>query len=101
MWEIDGHVGHALANDIQDDIASVGGEVIVPVEHARCSENAEVLRALRQQAVEEHFIEAFRTAQRFGDALDRVLIEVEACRTERQIEIRNDDVGFKEFRNTP
>ena len=47
----------------------------------------QMLGALRQQAVEQHLVETLRARQRFGDALHRILVEVEARRAERQIEI--------------
>ena len=47
----------------------------------------QMLRALGQQAIEQHLVETLRAAKRIGDALHRILVEIETGRAERQIEI--------------
>ena len=60
-----------------------------------------MLGALRQQAVEQHLVEPLRARQRVGDALHRILVEIEAGGAEGQIEIGDDDVGLQDLRQRP
>ena len=60
-----------------------------------------MLGALGQQAVEQHLVEALRARERVGDALHRILIEIEPGRAEGEIEIGDDDVGLQDLRQRP
>ena len=54
------------------------GEVVEAVEHRRRREQAQILAAFREQAIDQVGVDAFGRKHRFGDALRRVLIEVKA-----------------------
>jgi len=58
-------------------------------------------RALRQEAVEQLFVQTLRALKRLGDALDGILVEVQAGCAEGEIEIRDDDAGPQRFGQAP
>ena len=60
-----------------------------------------MLGAFGEQAVEQHLIEPLGALQRLGDALHRVLVEVEARGAEGQVEVGDDDVGLQDLRHGP
>ena len=83
-------LGHGRAQRIENRIERLGAEIIDPFERRRRREQAEVVGAFRQQAVDEGGIDAFGREHRVGDALRRILVEIEAGGAERQIEIGHD-----------
>ena len=93
--QINGNERNVLAHDIDDQLASIGRNIVVAVEHDRSGEDREMLRTLRQQTVEQLIIEPFRSRERFRDALHRILIEIEPGRAEGEIEIGDRDIGFQ------
>ena len=99
--QVDGHVGHVLAHDVDDLVAGVGRDVVVAIEHDRRGEDRQMLGALGQQAVEQHLVETLGARQRVGDALHRILVEIEAGGAEGEIEIGDDDVGLEDLRQRP
>ena len=57
--------------------------------------------AFRQQTIDECDIDAIRRENRIGDPLRRILIVVEAGRTEGQVEIDNDQFKREIARRSP
>ena len=53
-------------------------KIVGAVERDGRGEQAQVIRAARQQPVEEHLVEALGRRQGIGDALHRILVEIEA-----------------------
>ena len=51
--QINGNEGNVLAHDVDDQLASIGRDIVLAVEHDRSGEDGEVLRTLRQQTVEQ------------------------------------------------
>src|SRR6185312_16883991 len=84
--------GNGGAKRIQDRIEGVGAEIVDTVERRRRRQQAQVLGALRQQAVDEGGVDAVGRKHRVGDALRRVLIVIEARGAERQVEVGDDRV---------
>ena len=99
--QVDGHERHVLAHHLEHEVAGVGRDLVVAVEHDRGGEDAQMLGALGEQAVEQHLIEPLGALQRLGDALHRVLVEVEAGGAEGQVEVGDDDVGLEDLRHRP
>ncbi len=93
--QIDRDVGHVLSDDVYDLIAAVDRNVIVAIEHDGSGEDRQMLGAFGQQAIKQHFVEAIRARQGIGNALHRILIEIEAGRAEGEIEVGNDDVDLE------
>ena len=67
--QIHGDERNVLAHDIEHDVAGIGRDVVVAVEHNRGRKDAQVLGAFGEQAVEQHLIEALRALQGLGDPL--------------------------------
>src|SRR5262245_33870052 len=85
------HVEHdpwrAVAHYLEHGLASAGVEIVRPVERAGRGEQAEIIRAARQEPVELEHIETVRRSERIDDALRGVLVEIEPGRAEGEIEI--------------
>ncbi len=62
-------------------------EVIDPVERGRRREQAEMIGALREQAVDEGGVDAVGREHRVRNALRRILVVVEAGGAEREVEV--------------
>ncbi len=101
MWEIDRHVGHVLAHDVDDGLAGLGRKIVVAVEDDRRGKDGQMFGAHRQKAIEQHLVEPLRCLQGVGDALHGILIEVEAGGAEGEIEIGDDDVRAQRLRKDP
>ena len=93
--------GHRRAQRVEDRIEGLGREVVDPVERGRRRQQAQVVGALRQQAVDEAGVDAIGREHRVGDALRRVLVEVEAGGAEGEIEIGHDGVELQVARDRP
>ena len=81
--------------EFDDRIERGFGEIVDPVERRRRGEKAELVRATRQQAIDEIGVDAIRREDRFGNALRRILIEIETRRAEAEIEIDEDRLNFE------
>ncbi len=92
MRHVEHDAGHRRAQRIEDGVESFGAEVVHPVQRRRRRQQAEMVGALRQQAVDEGGVDAVRREHRIGDALRRVLIVVEAGGAEGEIEIGDDRI---------
>ena len=101
MRQIKQHERHCAANAI--DHRFVGGRVQFEftLQRGRRGEQREALGLAHEQAVQEHFIDALWREQRLGDALGLVLVEIEADRAERQVEIHQRGIGAVAFGDAP
>ncbi len=76
-------------------------EIINAIECRRRGKQRQMLGALREQPVEIDLVDAFRREHRLGNALRRVLVEIDICRAERQIEIGNHHFRSEQRRHAP
>ena len=90
--QVEDHRRNAALGDVDDLLEGALVEIVGAVEGGRRGEQAEVIRAAGEQAVEEVVVEAIRGVDRLGDALRRILVEVEAGGAEGEVEIGDDDV---------
>ena len=81
------------------DFEGVGAEIVDPIERRRRRQQIQMVGAFGQQAVDESGVDAVGREHRFGDALRRILIEIEAGGAERQIEIGHDRVELEIVRD--
>ena len=72
-----------------DRIEGFGAEIVGALQRRRRRQQAEMIGAFRQQAVDEGSIDAVGREHRIGDALRRILVEVEAGGAESEIEVGN------------
>ena len=77
------------------------GEVIHPVEGRGRGENAELFAAFGEQPIDEIGVEAVGREDGFGDALRRILIEIETGRSESEIHVGNDGGDVEPARDRP
>ena len=82
-------------------IERVGAEVIDPVERRRRRQQAEMVGAFRQQAVDEGGIDAIGREHRVGNALRRILIVVEPGGAEGEVEVGDDRIQREIARDRP
>ena len=88
--EHDAWGGHAHC--IEDRIERIGAEIIDLVQCCRRRQQVEAVGAFRQQALHEGGVRPFRLEDRIGDALDRILVVVEAGGAEGKVEIDHDGI---------
>ena len=92
-----GHVEHDAwrggAQQLDGGIEAGLAQVVDAVERGGRRQHVQRLGAFRQQPVEEVRIEPLRREHRLGDALGRILVEVEAGRAEAEIEIGDNRGG--------
>ena len=93
--------GIVAAQRIEDRIEGLGAEVVDPVERRRRRQQAQMVGAFRQQAVDERGVDAVGREHRVGDALRRILVVVEAGGAEGEIEIGDDRVEREIARDRP
>ena len=101
MRDVEHDAGHRGAQRIEDRIERLGAEIVDPVERRRRRQQAEVVGAFRQQAVDEGGIDPVGREHRVGDALRRVLIVVEAGGAEGEVEIGDDGIERQIARDRP
>ena len=82
-------------------IESFGAEIIDPIERRRRRQQAQMVGAFRQQAVDEGGVDAVGREHRVGDALRRILVVVEAGGAEGEIEIGDDGIEREVARDRP
>ena len=86
---------------IEDRIEGLGAEIVDPLERRRRRQQAEMVGAFRQQAVDERGIGPVRREHRIGDALHRILVVVEAGGAEGEVEIDDDGIQREIARDRP
>ena len=74
------------------DVEGVGAEIVDPLQRRRRRQQAEMVGAFRQQAVDEGGIDAIGREHRVRDALRRILVVVEAGGAEGEVEIGDDGI---------
>ena len=87
MRHVEHDAGNRAAQRIEDRIEGVGAEIVDPFERRRRRQQAQVIGAFGQQAVDEGRVDAVGREHGVGDALRRILIVVETGGAEGQIEI--------------
>ena len=99
------HVEHeqrrAALRGVDDLREGVGIEIVDAVERRRRGKQRQMLGALRKQPVEIDLVDALGREHRLGDALRRILVEIDVGRAERQVEIGDDDFGLEQRRHRP
>ena len=93
--------GTVARNESKMRIECLGREVVDPIERGGRRQQAQVVRAFRQQAVDECGVDAVGREHRVRDALRRILIVVETRGSETEIEVADDGVELEVARNRP
>ena len=101
MRNVEHDAGHRGAQRVEDRVEGVGAEVVDPLERRRRRQQAQMVGAFRQQAVDEGGVDAIGREHRVGDALRRVLIVVEAGGAEGEVEIGDDRIEREIARDRP
>ncbi len=86
-------------SEFENRLEGVGAEIVDAIERRRRRQQVQMIGALRQQAVDERGIDAVGREHRFGDALRRILIEIETGGAEGQIEIGHDRIELEIVRD--
>ena len=89
------------AKRVEDRVEGFGAEIVDPLQRRRRRQQAEMVGAFRQQAVDERGIDAIGREHRVGDALRRILIVVETGGAEREVEIGDDGIQREIARDRP
>ena len=84
MGNVEHDIGRGGAQDLEQRIEGRFVEVVDTLDRRRGGEDRQLLAAFRQQAVDQIGVEAIRRKYRFGDALRRILVEVQTRRAERR-----------------
>ena len=92
MRHVEHDARHRRAQRIEDRLERIGAEIVDPVERRRRRQQIEMIGAFGEQPIDEGGVDAVGRKHRFGDALRRVLIEIEAGRAEGEIEIGHDRI---------
>ena len=70
-------------------------EVVEPIEHRRRRQEMQIVAAFRQQAIDQRGVDAVGREHRLGDALRRILVEVEPRRAKPRSRSRDDGVHLQ------
>jgi hypothetical protein len=76
-----------VRHGIEYSLKRVGAEIVNVVERRRRRQQAQMVGTFGEQPVDKGVIDAVGRKHRFGDALRRVLVEIEAGGAEREIEV--------------
>src|SRR5258708_2000313 len=87
MGNIEHDAGHRGAKGVEDRIESVDAEIVDPIECRGRRQQAEMVGAFGQQAVDERGVDTIGREYRIRDPLRGILIVVETGGAERQVEI--------------
>ena len=101
MRNVEHDAGHGGAQRVEDAVEGLGAEVVDAVERGRRRQQAQMIGAFRQQAVDEGGVDAVGREHRVGDALRRVLVVVEAGGAEGEVEIGDDAIEREIARDRP
>ena len=101
VGNVEHDAGRGHAQRIEDRIERVGAEIVDLVQRRRRRQQAEMVGALRQQALHEGAVGPVRREHRIGDALHRVLVVVEAGGAEGEVEIDHDGIEREVARDVP
>ena len=75
MRHVEHRAGHGRAQGVIDGIEGLAAEVVCTIERRGGSKQAQLIGALREQAVNEGSIDPVGREYRIGDSLRRILIE--------------------------
>ena len=81
------------------DFERVSAEIVDVVERRRRCQKAQVIRAFRQEPIDEGVIDAIGRKDRFRNSLRRVLVEIESRGAEGEVEIGHHRVEHQVARN--
>ena len=101
VGNVEHDAGGGHAQRIEDRIEGVRAEIIDLFERRRRRQQAEAVGAFRQQALHQGAVGPVLLEHRIGDALDRILVVVEAGGAERQIEVDDDGIQRQIARDRP
>jgi hypothetical protein len=101
MGNVEHDAWHRGAKRIEDRVEGVGAEIVDPIERRRRRQQAEMVGAFRQQAVDERGIDAVGREHRVGDPLRRILVVVEAGGAEREVEVGDHGIQREVARDGP
>ena len=101
MGNVEHDAGHRRAQRVEDRIEGVGAEIVDPLQRRRRRQQAEMVGAFRQQAVDEGGIDAVGREHRVGDALRRILVVVEPGGAEGEVEIGDHGIQRQVARDRP
>ena len=93
--------GRAALRDVDDLGKRLCVKIIDPVQRRRRGQEREVLGALRKKTVKIDLIDALGRENGLGNALRRILVEIDVGGSEGQIKIGDDHLRFKQRRNRP
>ena len=101
MRQIDDDARHCFAHNFEHGFKALRIHVKIAVKHSGRSKEAQVVGTFDEQTVEQHIVEAFRCHQSVGDALSRIMIEVETSGAESEVEVGDDHIFVHARRNAP
>ncbi len=93
--------GIVVRKRVEDRIEGFDAEIVDPLQRRRRRQQAEVVGAFRQQAVDERGIDAVRREHGVGDALRRILVVVEAGGAEGEVEVGDHRIQRQIARDRP
>ena len=86
-------------SELKIEFEGVGAEIIDAIERRRRRQQIQMIGALGEQAVDKRGVDAVGREHRLGDALRRILIEIETGGAEGQIEIGHDRIELEIVRD--
>src|SRR5690606_1625592 len=101
MGNVEHDYRHAALAQLDQLLEITLFEIEGGVEHDRCGEQVDVVCRLADQAVEEDLIHLLAGVDRIGDAVRRILVEVEPDRAEWEIEVENEHILPQVLGNGP
>ncbi|MCY1291886.1 hypothetical protein D9M70_410900 [compost metagenome] len=93
--------GGAALQDLQDRVERTGLKIIGAVQHGGGGQQRQVVGAFGQQPVKEHLVQALWRKHRFGNALRRILVEIDVGRAIGKVEIGENGLGREEAGDAP
>ena len=101
MRNIENQKRRAALGGVDDLGESVGIEIVDPLERRRRRKQRQMLGALGKQAIEIDLVDALRRENGFGNALRRILVEIDVGRSEGKVEIGDDHFGLEQRSTSP
>ena len=86
---------------VENRIKGVGAEIIDAVERCRRGQQVQMVVAFRHQTLDERAVGPFVGKHRVGDALQRILVVVEAGGAERKVEVDDHRIQRQVARDRP
>src|SRR5690348_6591909 len=89
------------ANRLHDRLIRFGREFRFAFEDGWRDKEREMVAALEKEAIQKHIVQPLRRRESLGDALARLLIEVQARRAESEVVVDDRRVDLKLLRDVP